>query len=112
MQWFGPGAVRCTHAEFELRPGGRFEIVAQSPDGSKHEVGGVVREVVANERLVYTWAWHSTPEQESLVTVTFKPDGEGTLLTLTHEQFVDDPARDRHNAGWNGALDKLEKYLA
>jgi len=31
---------------------------------------------------------------------------------LTHEQFFDEPARDRHNMGWTGALDKLEKYLA
>ena len=80
-------------------------------DGENHNVGGVVREVVPNEKLVYTWAWKSTPERESLVTVLFKPDGDGTLLTLTHEQFSDADARDRHQNGWNGALDKLEKFL-
>jgi uncharacterized protein YndB with AHSA1/START domain len=110
--WFGPGATRCTHAQFDLRVGGRYQIVATSPDGERHEVGGVLRELVPNEKLVYTWAWHSAPERESLVTVIFKPDGDGTLLTLTHEQFADEPARDRHQAGWNGALDKLERYLA
>ena len=26
----------------------------------------------------------------------FKPDGDGTLLTLTHEQFFDEDARERH----------------
>jgi hypothetical protein len=26
---------------------------------------------------------------------------------VTHEQFADEDARDRHNAGWNGALDKF-----
>jgi uncharacterized protein YndB with AHSA1/START domain len=46
------------------------------------------------------------------VTITFKPDGEGTLLTLTHEQFFDEPARDRHQTGWTGALEKLDRYLA
>lgn len=110
-RWFGPGAVQCTHASFDLRVGGRFEIVATSPNGDNHNVGGVVREVVPNEKLVYTWAWKSTPERESLVTVLFKPDGDGTLLTLTHEQFSDADARDRHQNGWNGALDKLEKFL-
>jgi uncharacterized protein YndB with AHSA1/START domain len=112
MRWFGPGEVRCIHAIFELRPGGKFEIIAQSPGGETHHVGGVVREVVTHQKLVYTWAWKSMPERESLVTVLFKPDGDGTLLTLTHEQFVDEGARDRHNAGWNGALEKLEKLLS
>jgi uncharacterized protein YndB with AHSA1/START domain len=52
------------------------------------------------------------PERESLVTVEFKPDGDGTLLTLTHSQFLDEPARDRHQHGWSAALDKLETFLA
>ena len=65
-----------------------------------------------NQKVVYTWAWQSTPERQSLVTVEFRPDGHGTLLALTHEQFFDEPARDRHNMGWTGALDKLEAYLA
>jgi uncharacterized protein YndB with AHSA1/START domain len=110
--WFGPGAVRCTHAEFDLRVGGSYTIIASSPDGETHRVDGVLREIVANEKLVYTWAWHSTPERQSLVTVQFKPDGDGTLLTLTHEQFFDEDARDRHQGGWNGAMDKLETFLA
>jgi uncharacterized protein YndB with AHSA1/START domain len=111
-RWFGPGQVQCTHAAFDLRVGGHYVIAAQSPDGEKHQVGGVVREVVKNEKLVYTWAWHTMPERESLVTVEFKPDGDGTLLTLTHSQFLDEPARDRHQHGWSAALDKMAKFLA
>lgn len=110
--WFGPRQTKVIHAAFEARVGGRFEILATSPDGEKHQVGGVIREVVPNEKLVYTWAWHSTPERESLVTVEFKRDGDGTLLTLTHENFADEPARDRHRSGWDGAIDKLEEHLA
>ena len=37
---------------------------------------------------MFSWAWHSTPERESLVTVSLKPDGDGTLLTFHHEQFA------------------------
>ena len=40
--------------------------------------------------------------------MTFKADGDGTLMTLMHEQFFDEDARDRHQHGWTGALDKLE----
>ena len=78
----------------------------------RHDVGGVYREVVPNEKLVFTWAWKSTPERESLVTVLIKPDGDGSLLTLTHEQFFDEDVRDRHQQGWTGALDKMEKLFA
>jgi hypothetical protein len=90
---------------------GRFRV-SFSTDNEYYEVGGVYREVVPNERLVFSWAWYSTPERESLVTVSLKPDGDGTLLTLHHEQLFDQAARDGHERGWVGALDKLEKYLA
>jgi uncharacterized protein YndB with AHSA1/START domain len=111
-QWFGPPGIKDVRAECEARVGGRYTIAAFSDSGEQHQVGGVYREVVANEKLVFTWAWHSTPERESLVTVTLKPDGDGTILTLTHDQFFDEPARDRHQQGWTGALDKLEKFFA
>jgi len=81
-------------------------------NGEYYEVGGVYRELVPNRRLVFSWAWHSTPERESLVTVSLKPDGDGTLLTLTHEQLFDQAARDSHERGWNDLLDKLEKYAS
>lgn len=111
-RWIGPGEVKGLSAEVDLRSGGRYRWVAQSPDGEQHDVSGVYREVILNEKLVFTWAWKSTPERVSLVTVTFKPDGDGTLMTLTHEQFFDEAARDRHQFGWSGAMEKLDRYLA
>jgi uncharacterized protein YndB with AHSA1/START domain len=113
-RWFGPaetmaGSIR---AETDVRVGGRFRVSFKTGDGEHHEVGGVYREVVPGERLVFSWAWHSTPERESLVVVTLQADRDGTLLTLHHEQFFDQAARDGHERGWTGTLDKLEKYLA
>jgi uncharacterized protein YndB with AHSA1/START domain len=83
----------------------------QSPGGEEHDVSGVYREVIPNKKLVFTWAWKSAPERESLVTLTFKGDGGGTLMTLMHEQFFDEEARDRHQDGWSSAMEKLDKYL-
>ena len=113
VRWFGPhetvaGSVR---AEVDVRPGGRYRMNFETDDGERHQVGGVYREVVPDSRLVFTWAWHSTPERESLVTVTIVPDGEGSLLTLHHEQFFDQKARDGHERGWTGTLDKLERFF-
>ncbi|MGZ3308880.1 MAG: SRPBCC family protein [Xanthobacteraceae bacterium] len=110
-RWFGPENAEILHAEADVRVGGRFRIVFRGPDGEEHDVGGIYREVVPNERLVFTWAWRTTPERESLVTVALKRDGEGTLLTLMHDQFFDEAARDRHGRGWNETLDKLENYV-
>jgi uncharacterized protein YndB with AHSA1/START domain len=111
-RWFGPAQAETLRAETDVRVDGRYRIVMRTPDGEEHDVSGVYREVVPNEKLVFTWAWRTTPERESLVTITLKGDGTGTMLTLTHEQFFDEPARDRHQSGWSGALEKLEKYLA
>ena len=110
-RWFGPEDAEILRAETDVRVGGRFRIVFRGPDGEEHDVGGVYREVVPNQKLVFTWAWRSTPERELLVTVALKRDGDGTLLTLLHEQFFDEAARDRHGRGWNETLDKLESYV-
>jgi uncharacterized protein YndB with AHSA1/START domain len=96
----------------DVRTGGRYVVVFHTEDGEEHHVSGVYKEVVPNEKLAFTWAWRSTPERESFVTVTIKPDGAGSILTLMHEQFYDEPARDRHQYGWTGSLNKLEKLFA
>jgi len=113
-RWMGPGEITTRRAETDPRAGGRYRIEMRSPNGEAHNVGGVYREVVVNEKLVFTWAWDATPPDkphESLVTVLFKPDGGGTLLTLTHEHFFDEESRDGHQHGWVGAFAKLEKLF-
>ena len=111
-RWFGPGNAEPVRVEADLRVGGKYNFVMRTPDGEEHDIRGLYREVMPNEKLVFTWAWKSTPERESLVTLTLKPDGEGTILTLLHEHFYDEAARDRHQFGWNAVLNKLEALLA
>jgi uncharacterized protein YndB with AHSA1/START domain len=67
---------------------------------------------VPNQKLAFTWAWITMPERESFVTVLIKQDGEGSILTLIHEQFADEAAREGHEKGWIGCLDKLERLVA
>ncbi|MFZ3351700.1 MAG: SRPBCC domain-containing protein [Xanthobacteraceae bacterium] len=112
MRWMGPGEAKAVSAECDARVGGRYRWLMRTPSGEEHDVSGVYREVAPDEKLVFTWAWKTTPERESLVTVLLKPDGDGTLLTMTHEQFFDENARDQHQHGWAGALDKMEQFLS
>ncbi|UWU81569.1 SRPBCC domain-containing protein [Bradyrhizobium huanghuaihaiense] len=114
MQWFGPPNMKpaTMEAELDVRTGGSFRISFVRDDGEYFEAGGTYREVVPNERLVFTWAWHSTPERESLVTISFKPDISGTLMVFHHAQFADETARDNHLRGWSSFFDKLDAFVA
>ncbi|HEY4941162.1 MAG TPA: SRPBCC domain-containing protein [Rhizomicrobium sp.] len=110
--WWGTRDSVTFHAATDLRVGGRFAVGFRTPDGEEHNVGGVYREIVPNAKLIFTWAWRTTPERESLVTVTLKPDGGGTLMTLLHELFFDEMARANHEGGWNQTMDRLENFFA
>jgi uncharacterized protein YndB with AHSA1/START domain len=106
--WGNTGADRAPIADVDVRVGGRFRVQFWTPDGEHHSVSGTYREVVAGRRLVFSWAWQSTPERESQVTVEFKPDGAETVLTLTHEKFFNEQAAADHSRGWNRSFDALE----
>jgi uncharacterized protein YndB with AHSA1/START domain len=110
--WFPTRGSEVLLAEADARVGGTFRIASRAPDGERFEVGGTYREVVPDRRLVFTWAWHTTPERESLVTVDLAPEGDGTVLTLHHEQFFNEAARDGHAQGWGQCLDALAALLA
>ena len=112
MKWMGPHQVTECVAKTDVRIGGRYQITMKTQGGEEHNVSGVYREIKPNEKLVFTWAWRTTPERESLVTITFKSDGDGTIMTFMHEQLFDEEVRDRHQHGWNGSFEKLDAYLS
>ncbi len=112
-RWFGPAGIEAgsVQAEIDLRIGGYYKLSFTSENGEYHQVGGVYREMVPNRRLVFSWAWHSTPERQSMISVSLKPDGDGTLLTLHQEALFDEAARAGHERGWSAGLDRLESYI-
>lgn len=110
--WFGPGDDNSvTHAHTEVRVGGGFRVAFRMPNGDEHDVSGIYREVVPDRKLVFTWAWRSTPERESLVTLVLTPTAAGTRMDFVHEQFWDEAARDDHEGGWRPTFDKLERFF-
>jgi uncharacterized protein YndB with AHSA1/START domain len=109
--WWGPDAGPTLSAVAEVRPGGRFSVVFRLLNGQEHNPTGVYKEVVPEKKLVFTWDLPGAPEPASLVTFRLEPrDGE-TELTLTHEHLPDEDARQSHEAGWSGLLDKLPMFL-
>ncbi|CAM3996946.1 SRPBCC family protein [Roseateles saccharophilus] len=111
-RWFfagRPGAV--VEAEIDLRVGGRYRILTRLPDGETHDVGGEYLEVLPQRRLVFSWAWRSTPERVSRVSLDFVAEDGGTALHFVHDRFFDDEACANHECGWRPAIDKLGTVL-
>lgn len=111
-KWFGPEETQAVlEVDVDLRVGGRYRIAFVTSDGERHDVSGVYREVDFPRRLSFTWAWRSTPERESLVTIRLEPAAGGTRLLFCHERFFDQAARDNHERGWSGTFHKLDRFL-
>jgi uncharacterized protein YndB with AHSA1/START domain len=114
-QFLGPGDMRVSAVEMDVRAGGKFRIMMQHPDGADWGVGGTYREVVPPQRLSMTWTWEEDDpkdEHESLLTIEFFDRDGKTELVLTHEYLASVESRDRHAGGWNAILDQLPKALS
>lgn len=114
-RWFAPSERMSTPvAEVDLRVGGRYRIEMVNPEGKRHGVSGVYREIVPFARLVFTWAWEKDERDsgETLVTVEFFDRAGQTEVVLTHERFANAKARDAHTEGWSGCLVSLERLLS
>lgn len=115
-RWWGFRSSKLTECRIDLRPGGAWRYVLRMPDGSEHGFGGVYREVVPPERLVYTFRYDGYPDAESVETVTFDERSGKTLLTVTvlHASLAN---RDGHvasgmEAGASESHDRLAELLA
>ena len=111
-RWFAPSNdfEIVVHA-IEPRVGGAYRIEMRPPAGDPNIVTGTFRELTSPSRIVFTWAWERPDANESLVTVTIQPDGQGSRLVLLHERFANTEERDKHNQGWEGCLARLPKAL-
>jgi uncharacterized protein YndB with AHSA1/START domain len=109
--WLGPEGVVCLSCEVDPRVGGKWRVHARTPDGSEVMLSGIYKEINRPSRLVFTWHGCLTGPEPTTVTLTFKPKGAGTEMTLTHEGFLNPEQRDRHNNGWSGTFERLARHL-
>lgn len=54
--WFAPAPWKIVDCELDLKPGGMFRSVMQSPEGQNFPNVGCFLEIVKNEKLVWTSA--------------------------------------------------------
>jgi uncharacterized protein YndB with AHSA1/START domain len=92
-------------AEVEAVPGGRFQMTMAN--GTTAE--GRFVQLVPDSRVVFTWGWRGSevvPPGSSTVEIELAPDGDGTLLRLTHRDLP--PGQQPvHRAGWDHYLPRL-----
>ncbi len=125
--WYGPDGATIPVAKMDVRVGGTRLVAMemQTPDGPMRMwFTGEYREVVENERLVYTEsmsdengnvvspsdmgmpAGHPTTTE---VRVELEYAGGRTKMVMTHAGI---PAGSPGAAGWTMAFDKLAAYVA
>lgn len=114
-RWFSPTEDITTEVvEHDLREGGTYRIGFRFPSGKTNFVTGRFREIAPPHRLVFTWSWEEPDPHagfETRVVIDLVPRGGETEVLVRHERFPDQETRSRHEGGWNGTLDRLQKLL-
>jgi uncharacterized protein YndB with AHSA1/START domain len=113
-RWWGPKGFTTVESEMDVRPGGAYRSVMRSPEGTDHRKVGVYREIVAPERIAFTFAWEDDEGRlgpELLVTVTLEDMGSRTRLTLHQSGFNRVEWRDSHMVGWTSCLERFAEYM-
>ncbi len=106
--------MRTRSLTADVRVGGKYRWDLSSPDGENMTAFGEYRELIPAKKIVFTWKWDDDDlweNRNSIVTVEFSDQEDGTELLFKHEQLPSEESRDRHNEGWSSILDRLEKYL-
>jgi uncharacterized protein YndB with AHSA1/START domain len=100
LQWNG------TSVELDPRPGGVYRVLV----AGQHQAAGEFVEVVPNERVVFSFGWdqpdHPIPPGSTRVEYELIPNGDKTLVRLTHRGLPDDAVSD-HGEGWDHYLGRL-----
>lgn len=118
--WFSPEHFTTPEAVIECRPGGRFDLCMQAPDGQKFWNHGRFIDVVENESLSFEAGGHVDDSGNAPFAVrtfvTFADDGDGSLMSVRQEyEIYDESAKAMiggASEGWRTTLDKLEVEVA
>lgn len=109
-QWYMPKPWKLIEAEIELRPGGRFYLLAQSPDGQQFPNEGSILLAEPERKLVFTDLMtqdFAPVERVSAdfgpaftAVMTFEAEGTGTRYrTIARHSSVAD-AKANAEGGW------------
>lgn len=120
-EWFCPKPWKVVEARIDLRPGGEFFTVMQSPEGQQFPNTGCILEVIPGKKLVWTSAllagFRPAENVEMGFTAVILLEAHGSQTKYTaigiHGNEQD---RNKHNEmgfeeGWGICADQLEKMM-
>jgi uncharacterized protein YndB with AHSA1/START domain len=97
-------------ATFDVRPGGAWTI--DVVPGNK--ATGEFIEIDPPRRLVYSWGWEQTRNEEnavppgsSTIEIELVAEGSGTMLRFVHRDLPNEKSVESHAHGWGHYLDRL-----
>lgn len=112
-KWIAPDGFVCTVHHLEAKVGGTFKMSFRNfTTGSAHSFGGVYRELVPGERLVYTDTFDDPAlPGEMTVTVTLKKVSVGTELSIVQDGVPDVIPTEACYLGWQESLANLARVV-
>lgn len=111
MRWWAPRDLSSISFEMVARPGGAWRATVRAPSGAQSVEGGIMREVVLPERLVFTHASGARPRRETLVSVAFAQRDGKTQMIFRQSGFTSTSLRDVTKDDWIDCFDQLECQL-
>ena len=115
-RWWHANRGEVKSIEIDLRVGGSWRYVMETPDGLEVGFHGEYRELVPDERIVSTEVYEGFPDGVAVDTLTLtEEDGRTTMTVLVQHQSKEH--RDAHiesgmEDGMQDALDLLEQVAA
>ena len=82
-QWWGPQGFTTTTERIDVRPGGVWQFIMHSPDGTDYPNRITFEEIVRPERITYFHGEDEGKPRDFHTTVSFEDLGGRTALTLT-----------------------------
>ena len=78
-----------------------------------HRLGGTIREVEKDRRIVFTFQWDEEAGRDcdTVVTVTLAEKDGKTIQTFHQTPFSTVAIRDSHIGGWNSLFNKQQVYV-
>ena len=113
IRWWGPEQFTCIELDWEPKPGRAWRATMVAREWGVSKMGGVVREVEKNKRIVFTFKWDSDSgeDMDTLVTVTFEEKDGKTVQAFHQTPFSSVKVRDDHVGGWNSLFNKQQLYV-
>lgn len=111
--WFGPAGFTARGLHDVAVQGSDFRIAMQPPEGDAFHIRGTFGALEAPRRVEFTFVYEEPDpdDQETLVTATFEPVGQGTRVVLEQGPFKTAERLALHRDGWTDSLERLAQSL-